>query len=186
MNNSFEQYMRSLAEISEARRSPKATVRAVEQAKRALLARGLSLEERVRATNGDRHGRHLLHLDPHSGFVVIVMAWPAGGDSLPHDHGTWGTVGVLEGTLQVTTYDRMDDGSDPLRAELMPTCTLRAEQGAVASVLPPHDEYHRIENPTGSLALSLHTYGREITRCHSYDLVSGAGTVEEPIYTSRP
>lgn len=186
MNASLEQYLRSLAEIAEARRSPKATVRAVEQAKGELLKRGLPLEDRVRATNGDKHGRHLLHLDPHSGFVVIVMTWPAGGDSLPHDHGTWGTVGVLEGALQVTTYDRMDDGCDPMRAELVPTCSLRAEQGAIASVLPPHDEYHRIENPTKELALSMHTYGKEIASCHAYDLESGLAQLVEPEYTSLP
>ncbi|QDU66177.1 cysteine dioxygenase family protein [Engelhardtia mirabilis] len=186
MDPELTRYFDRIAEIGAAHRSPRSTVRAVEEAMRELLARGFVLDQRVRAPDGARHGRHLLYEDPGSGIVVIVMAWPPGGDSLPHDHGTWGTVAVVEGALQVTTYDRLDDGCDPDRAELAPTCSLRAEQGAVTSVLPPHDEYHRIENPTDALTLSLHTYGRDIESCHTFDPESSVVVEVRPSYTTRP
>ena len=144
------------------------------------------LDASVRAPDGERHGRHLLHLDPGSGIAVIAMAWPGHADSLPHDHGTWGTVGVVDGTLRLTTYDRLDDGHDPAHARLAATCCTRVERGAIASVLPPHDEVHRIENPTDQPALSLHTYGRTIERCHSFDPETGAVHVVAPTFTSRP
>lgn len=184
MDSALTEYFARLAQLGAAHLSPKATVKAVEQAVRELFAAGFELEDRVRQPDGDRHGRHLLHTDPSSGIVVIAMAWPARGDSRPHDHGTWGTVGVVEGALQLTTYDRLDDGGDPGRARLAPTCTSRAERGAVASVLPPHDDFHRIENPSDAPALSLHTYGRCIERCNSFDPETGAVSVVEPTFTT--
>ena len=130
------------------------------------------------------YGRNLFHRDP-TGFVVIAMVWPPGVGGGPHDHGTWGVVGVLEGNVRVTDFERQDDGSDPDRADLLELDSGIAGPGAVADVLPPHRDFHAVGNASeDEWALTLHTYGRDICRCRSVDLETGLVRVVETHYTN--
>ena len=114
------------------------------------------------------------------------MIWPAHADSRPHDHGTWGVVAVLEGDLKVTEYEREDDGSVPGKGRLRQVAELTAGPGTVACALPPHDEHHRLANPTSATTITVHTYGRAIEACNVFDLDTGTYEVLHPTYTSEP
>lgn len=152
-----------------------------------LVAEPLQLTARQREIPPQGYGRHLLYRDPHMGFVVIAMVWPQGICGLPHDHGTWGVVVVAEGDVEITDYrlDRLEPSSD--RVRLRERSRVIGQCGATAFVLPPDDEVHRVRNvtPTGP-AVSIHTYGKDITNCRTFDLRTGRVTWTDVKYDSVP
>lgn len=180
----LERYFECVARIVDAPLSTATTVRRVEESLAGLLARSLDLPAEYRRLPERGHGRNLVHRDPGTGFVVVAMVWPPGADSRPHDHGAWGVVGVVEGELFVTDYEREDDGAVPGRARLREVGTQVANAGSTCCALPPHRDVHRVQNRLEEPALSLHTYEREITRCTLFDLESGATELAWPKFTN--
>jgi predicted metal-dependent enzyme (double-stranded beta helix superfamily) len=165
------------APLSEATRLRRAREAALE-----LAARPVVLAPEDRRVPASGYGRNLLHRDP-SGFVVIAMVWPPGTGGRPHDHGTWGVVAVTEGEVEVTNFEREDDGSDVARRILRPLGTIRAGVGAVATVLPPHDDFHSVRNAGRErLAVTIHTYGCEPRRSNVVDLATGATEIVSLVY----
>jgi len=152
----------------------------VNQAKMAF-AEGFDLPPAQKVPEGGHHGRHLLYEDPCSGFVVIAMAWPVGGDSQPHDHGTWGVVGVLEGQIELTEYEAAS-GSGGLKE----TAKVVAGPGGVAHVLPPNKDIHRMRNVSDSTTVTVHIYGKAIESCQAFDVETGETSTITPTYTSVP
>ena len=67
-------------------------------------------EFRIPAVNGGRpnHGTYLLY-QGESGLSVTAVVWGPGEHLGPHDHRTWGMIGVLDNTLTETRYRRVDD-----------------------------------------------------------------------------
>ena len=108
------------------------------------------------------------------------MTWPPGFEGKPHDHRTWGVIGVLEGELAITGYDT-DDG-----LRLRERDTARLAPGQTGFVLPPHDDHHRVCNPGPEMAISLHTYGTEITTCRIFEGEDESFEVRAPAYDSVP
>ncbi|HLU40483.1 MAG TPA: hypothetical protein VK081_13955 [Planctomycetota bacterium] len=170
MDPRLEHYIELVRRIVAQRWSDAGTVHRVRDAARELVARPLVLDPAARAMPAHGYGRNLLWRDPDHGFVVIAMAWPPGLCGAPHDHGTWGVVAVVEGEVTITDYERDDDGRDGDRAVLREVGTTVAGPGSVATVLPPHRDFHRVGNasPTAG-ALSLHTYGADVRHCHVFD-----------------
>jgi len=96
------------------------------------------------------------------------MVWPAGVGGPPHDHGTWGVVSVVEGTVEVSQYELVGGAS------LRELATVEAGPGAVAHVLPPHEDWHRVRNVSSQHpALTLHTYGKDIVKNRVFDEATG-------------
>lgn len=186
MDARLKSYVERVRAITSSGLAPRSTVQAVQAEAERLFAQGFELEPEQCLAPEQGYGRHLLHEDPETGFVVIAMVWPPHADSRPHDHRTWGVVGVLQGDLHVTGYEREDDGSVPGRARLRPTGELTAPPGAVAHVLPPHDEFHRLANPSDGTTITVHTYGRPIEACTVFDLETGTCEEVHPSYTSTP
>jgi predicted metal-dependent enzyme (double-stranded beta helix superfamily) len=118
--------------------------------------------------------------------VVLAMLWKPKSASPVHDHASWATMGTFESAIEVTNYDRVDDGADPGRADLKVREVLDASVGQVEVVLPPKVDIHRMANPTDKVTITIHTYGREVEACNVYDLKSGRlGTVSLR-YANRP
>ena len=166
------------------------TLRRVERALTALLTRPLELPAACRRLpapdEGGAYGRHLLHRDPEGRFVIVAMVWPPGFQGAVHDHGTWGVVGVVEGRVRVLDFERDDDGREPGGVILRKTGDAVVGPGAVATVLPPHRDFHSVGNASDEgLAVTLHTYGRDITACQVVDPATGRLETVRPEYTSE-
>ena len=74
---------------------------------------------RVPAVNGRRsnHGSYLLY-QGESGLSVTAVVWGAGEHVGPHDHRTWGMIGILDNRLIETRFRRVDDRSREGYAQL--------------------------------------------------------------------
>lgn len=182
MDASLENYIDLVRDISTECLPPQQAVPLIVKEAERLAGSGVRLDPLQRQPGrGLAHGRHLLYEDPTSDFVVVAMVWPAGADSRPHDHDTWGVVAVLEGELEVTEYDRAPSGDG-----LAVTARVTTRPGDVAWVIPPERDLHRMRNTSGQPAITLHTYGRSIASCHAYDERSGERTVVTPVYSTTP
>jgi predicted metal-dependent enzyme (double-stranded beta helix superfamily) len=84
-------------------------------------------------------------------------------------------IGVCGGKQRTARYERVDDGSDPSRAELRLLSDEVLERGAVYPLLPPND-IHRIETVGSAPSYSLHVLGVDLGRQkrHIFDIATGA------------
>ncbi|MEM8709492.1 MAG: cysteine dioxygenase family protein [Planctomycetota bacterium] len=182
MDASLDNYIDLVRDISTECLPPQQAVPLIVKEAERLAGSGVRLNPLQRQPGrGLAHGRHLLYEDPTSDFVVMAMVWPAGADSQPHDHETWGVVAVLEGELEVTEYERGPRGEG-----LVVTARVTTRPGDVAWVIPPERDLHRMRNTSGRPAITLHTYGRAIETCHAYDERSGERRLVRPEYSTRP
>lgn|SRR5919108_3270312 len=78
-----------------------------------------------------------LYRDPDHGFIQMGHIHKQGHNNLPHDHGPcWVVYGSYQGVTEITTYRRIDDGSQPGRAALEKKDTIRLSPGVVQPYLP--------------------------------------------------
>lgn len=130
-------------------------------------------EYRVPATNGRRpnHGTYLLY-QGESGLSVTAVVWGPGEHLGPHDHLTWGMIGILNNTLTETRYQQIDDRSRAGHAQLELDRTAKFTPGEITLLVPDIDEIHQMDNHTDRPTVEIHVYGddlRGIDR-HRYDL----------------
>jgi 3-mercaptopropionate dioxygenase len=79
----------------------------------------------------------------------------------------WCVEGVLQGTIDVTQFDLVEqrDGLYRFRRE----GTLQAGPGDAGALIPPF-EYHTIANDSGTAkAVTLHVYAGEMTHCTIFE-----------------
>jgi predicted metal-dependent enzyme (double-stranded beta helix superfamily) len=118
---------------------------------------------------GDPSGyqTHLVHAEPDGSFSIVVMVWLPGQRTTVHDHLTWCCTAVLKGTEYEEVYALRGDHLEVVGRNANPA-------GTVSGFAPPGD-VHRVTNIGGTVAVSMHVYGTDISRVASsvrrvYDL----------------
>ena len=100
-------------------------------------------------------GRYLLYKDPDYGFVVMMLVWNRGQATPIHAHGTWGVEAVIKNKVRVTSYACDERDAREVGSVVLPT-------GAVAYVLPPDADVHKVEHFGDGQAITVHVYGKEL------------------------
>lgn len=160
--------------------------RAVKDVLVAAVAGGeIVLDPSFLAPAPDRYARRLLYRDPEVRYTVLAMVWGPGQGTALHDHaGTWCVECVYRGRIRVTSYSVR--GGDPERdlVRFEPETVVMAGVGEAGALIPPF-EYHRLENPDETAAVTIHVYGGEMTFCHVYEPCEGGyrRTFKELRYT---
>lgn len=110
------------------------------------------------------YARRELYRSEQHGYCVVAMTWGPGQGTPIHDHaGMWCVEGVWSGALEVTQYEQVEHADD--RYRFQPVGAIQAGPGSAGSLIPPH-EYHTIRNPSdNAVAVSLHIYSGNMTRC---------------------
>lgn len=103
----------------------------------------------------------VLHVDPGGGFSLVALVWSDGAQTPPHDHRTWGVVGVHRGAEVETRYALSPDGD-----RLVEQGSTRGVAGDASGFVPPGD-IHRVRHDGDDIAVSLHVYGVDVTRSGS-------------------
>ncbi len=136
-----------------------------------------SVPERFRqpAAHGRRPGggSFLLHRGP--GLSITSVVWAPGSHIGPHDHHTWGMIGVMGNAIQETRYRRVDDRDRAGRATLEKDRAVLVKPGEVSLLVPDVDEIHQLDNFSDRPTVEIHVYGRDLVgleRCR-YDLATG-------------
>lgn len=131
---------------------------------------------RVPVGQGTRpnHGSYLLHRGQ-SGLVITAVVWGPGDHASPHDHRTWGMIGVMDNALTETRFRRLDDRSREDYARLEKDRTALVKPGEVSLLIPDVDEIHQMDNFTDRPTVEIHVYGKDLrglNRCR-YNLETG-------------
>jgi predicted metal-dependent enzyme (double-stranded beta helix superfamily) len=142
-----------------------------------LLQNPEAIPEQFRrpATNGRRKGggSYALHRSP--GLLVTSVIWGPGSHIGPHDHHTWGMIGVLDNGIQETRFQRVDDHAFAERAKLVKDRTYAMRRGEISLLVPEADEIHQLDNFSDRPTVEIHVYGAELgdlERCQ-YNLETG-------------
>ncbi len=127
------------------------------------------------ATNGRRKGggSYALHRSP--GLLVTSVIWGPGSHIGPHDHHTWGMIGVLDNGIQETRFQRVDDHAAAERAMLIKDRAYAMRSGEISLLVPEADEIHQLDNFSDRPTVEIHVYGAELgdlERCQ-YNLETG-------------
>lgn len=126
------------------------------------VLRGIPLEARSRS-----YTRTCAYYDER--FEVLLLNWAPGSASQIHDHGgqhCW--LAVVDGTLSVEGYDRLDDGTREGRALITPRDCLILETGDL-DLRSAAVDIHRVAVAGKTGAVSLHIYARPLQRFYVYD-----------------
>jgi 3-mercaptopropionate dioxygenase len=133
----------------------------------AIRARTVALPERFHRVRADGYARRLLHRDDDLGYTAVVMTWGPGQRTPLHDHaGIWCVEGVVQGRMDVTQYDLVEDAGSGCRFEAK-GC-VHAAVGSAGCLIPPF-EYHVLANALDEPSITLHVYGGEMTTCHVFE-----------------
>lgn len=135
---------------------PQALPAAVTAALGEALARGDWLAPEQRLADSAQYARHLLHADPLGRYTVVSLVWSRGQQSPIHGHHTWCGVGIYSGEISETFYAADGAAPVPLRTVRRGAGTLSFDDGGSG--------VHRIANPDGGVAVSIHVYGIDAAR----------------------
>ena len=148
-------------------------VQACAPALRRLLFEKDFLPEGAKEPSGKGYARHLLYSDPEGRFCITAMVWTPGQGTPIHDHdGSWGMIGMVEGSLEVVNFHA--DGEKPGVGEVL----LRKEEphvptaGADECVCGCAD-IHAVQNRFAETAISVHIYARDIEKCLVFEEIPG-------------
>lgn len=119
------------------------------------------------------HGSYALHRGP--GLFISSVVWGPGDHIGPHDHRTWGMIGVAGNAIQETRYRRVDDRDREDMARLEKDRTTLVKPGDVSLLIPEVDEIHAMDNFSDRATYEIHVYGTDLVgldRC-SYNMDTG-------------
>ena len=132
-----------------------------------LSASRLQLPPSYWRTRTEGYARRLLHEDRSLGYSAVVMTWAPGQCTPLHDHGgLWCVEGVVDGTMQVTQFDLIDEKEGSYA--FAERGRLTAGVGSAGALIPPVD-YHVLGNALEErTSVTLHVYGGDLNHCHIF------------------
>ncbi|HZA22363.1 MAG TPA: cysteine dioxygenase family protein [Dehalococcoidia bacterium] len=107
------------------------------------------------------HGSYLIHQGD-SGLLVTAVVWGPGDHASPHDHRTWGMIGVMDNALTETRFRRVDDRTKKEYAQLEKDRAAVVKPGEISLLIPEVDEIHQMDNFTDRPTVEIHVYGHDL------------------------
>ena len=133
-------------------------------------------------------GQYALYRAEDGTLCLFALVVPAGAATPVHDHLAWGLVGLYRGRQDETVYRRLDDGSDPARAQLEISRRQALEPGDFYALLPPADDIHYVRTISDSASVSIHLLAND-TACvwrHKFEPSEGTVTPFRSGYANAP
>lgn len=121
------------------------------------------LPERYANASTGRVKKYLLYKDDKLGFTVASLVWPPRSGMATHNHRTgWTLYGLYQNEIEVTDFERIDEGTEDDRAHLRIFNRSRIPEGQVIILHEPDFDIHRVINPTLNQSITIHVWGRDV------------------------
>jgi len=138
--------------------NPQALLDGVTGALRDVILERDLLTDAQKQPDPARYRQHVLHVAEGGLYSIVSLVWLPHQETPVHDHVSWCVVGVHQGVERETSYRcGGDDCLTEMGQGLNPA-------GTVVGLLPPAD-IHKVANGGDGLAVSLHVYGADLSRC---------------------
>jgi predicted metal-dependent enzyme (double-stranded beta helix superfamily) len=137
---------------------------------------------------GDGIGQYALYRAEDGSLCLFSLVVPPNASTPVHDHLAWGIVGVYRGEQDETVYRRLDDGSDPARANLEIAKQNVLKPGDLYPLIPPTDDIHYVKTVSETSSISIHLLAND-TACvwrHKFDPNAGTVTAFRSGYANAP
>jgi len=120
------------------------------------------------------HGSYALHRS--EGLFVSAVVWGPGDRIGPHDHKTWGMIGVMGNAIEETRFRRVYEHDEYVKLEK--DRSVLVKPGDVSLLIPEIDEIHAMNNPSDRPTFEIHVYGADLVGLPrtSYNLDTGRVT----------
>lgn len=132
---------------------------AVQAALQNAFAQGNWIPPQQRQSDPDRYNRHILYADPQGRYTIVALVWRQGQFSPVHAHHTWCALTVVQGTLREHYYS-WDAATETAHHHAW---QLRVPGQGSSGHAGLH-AIHRLGNPQGDEAISVHVYGVDSAR----------------------
>lgn len=123
-----------------------------------------------------QHGSYLLHRGP--GLLVSAVVWGAGDHVDPHDHHTWGMIGVVDNGIEETRFRLLDGHALEGVAKLEKQRTAFLKPGQVSLLVPETDEIHQMDNVGDRPTVEIHVYGTDLVGLQRCQYEPGTGRIK--------
>ena len=142
---------------------------------RLIAYAGSFLTDKHYRSDPAHYARNAIHLAPGQNLSLYALVWLPGQWTPVHDHGSWGVVGVVEGTLEERAYIPADgDITRDTGIRLRRGGMVLLPPGGVTTFVPNPDHIHKTGVAADrSRVVSLHLYGRMMNSFHVYDVEHG-------------
>src|SRR5216684_8036636 len=133
-------------------------------------------------------GQYALYRAEDGSLCLFSLVVPAGAATPVHDHLAWGLVGIYRGRQDESVYRRLDDGSDPARAQLEISKRQQLGRGEFYTLLPPADDIHYVSTISETASVSIHLLAND-TACiwrHRFEPATGVVTPFRSGYANAP
>ncbi len=112
-----------------------------------------------------------LYRSPDKSFSLLAYIWDSRGLCPVHDHGAWGIIGGLIGSLREVRYQRVDEGQVEGYAELKQISDSLIKPEEARMILPLDKGIHQTGSADDQLTITIHIYGRSLRRgyIHYFD-----------------
>ncbi len=113
-----------------------------------------------------------------NGLLITAVVWGPGDHLGPHDHRTWGMIGLLGNSITETRFRRLDDRQREDYALLEKDRVNHVKSGDVSLLIPDVDEIHQMDNFTDRPTVEIHVYGTDLRGLErsKFDLETGKVT----------
>ena len=122
-------------------------------------------------------GQYALYRSEDGSLCLFSLVIPAGSSTPVHDHLAWGLIGVYRGEQAETIYERLDDGQDEERADLVVSKELHVKQGEFYALLPPADDIHYVTTVSPTASVSIHLLANDTACVWRHQFAPEVGTV---------
>jgi 3-mercaptopropionate dioxygenase len=120
------------------------------------------------------YARNAIHVAADERMSLFALVWLPGQWTPVHDHGTWGVVGILQGTLEERSYMAPGAITADTGIHLKRGGVVLLKEKSITSFVPNPDHIHMTGVPASrEMAVSLHLYGRNMNSFHIYDVAQG-------------
>jgi len=127
----------------------------------------------------------ILYLDPDGRFSLRMFLWAPGEYDPVHDHNSWGVIGPVSGSLDVTNYRCEHVGNDRGTAYIVETKRRIIHPGETYHVLPLDRGIHRTGNPTDNTIIQISVYGTKQTDRNFVNTYNPDDGSVSPLYTPK-